>query len=57
MSAAFPYGRFLTGNVGELRESLKKLAALDGDYPVFPGHEEDTTLNEERQKNPFLRDA
>lgn len=48
---------FPTGNVGALRESLKKLAALDGDYPVFPGHEEDTTLNEERQKNPFLRDA
>ena len=48
---------FPTGNVGELRESLKKLSALGGDYPVFPGHEEDTTLDEERRKNPFLKDA
>ena len=43
-----------TGDGGLLMESLKKLAALEGDYPVYAGHDEDTTLEEERRSNPFL---
>ena len=45
---------FETGNVGDLRLSLKKLRDLEGDYPVYPGHGEETTLEEERKTNPFL---
>ena len=43
------------GNYETLMNSLKKLMALDGDYKVFPGHGEATTLNYEKNKNPFLR--
>ena len=46
-----------TGNLRTLRQSLKKLAALTVDYPVYPGHEESTTLFAEKKRNPFLRDA
>ena len=35
--------------------SLARLAALDGDYDVYPGHMETSTLAEERQGNPYLR--
>lgn len=44
-----------TGNLKTLRQSLKKLAALTVDYPVYPGHEESTTLFTEKKRNPFLR--
>lgn len=46
---------FPTGNDEEMRVSLKKLALLEGDYPVYPGHNEETTLQREREINPFLR--
>ena len=46
---------FPTGDMGELRKSLKKLAALD-DMPVYAGHGEDTTVQTERKNNPFLQD-
>ena len=48
---------FPTGSIAQLRVSLKKLAALEGDYPVYAGHNEPTTLDTERKTNPFLRDA
>ena len=44
-----------TGNCTELIASIKKLFALDGDFKVYTGHGEDTTLNYERQYNPFVR--
>ena len=47
---------FPTGNIGEMRASLKKLSALDGDYPVYAGHNEPTTLDNERKINPFMQD-
>ena len=43
-----------TGNISSLRLSLEKLKNLQGDYPVYPGHGEETTLEEERKTNPFL---
>ena len=46
---------FPTGNMGELRESLRKLVALE-DMPVYAGHGEDTCLENERKYNPFLQD-
>ena len=46
---------FPTGNIGVLRESLRFLASLD-DMPVYAGHGEDTTIENERKNNPFLQD-
>lgn len=43
-----------TGSGGELAKSLKKLATLEGDHKIYPGHGEDTSLNYERRYNPFL---
>lgn len=34
--------------------SLKRLASLQGDFTVYPGHNEATTLEFERQNNPFV---
>ncbi len=48
---------FPTGSLRALRDSLKRLARLEGDYPVYAGHNEPTTLDAERKMNPFLRDA
>ena len=48
---------FPTGNITALRASLKRLASLDGDIPVYAGHNEPTTLDNERKTNPFMRDA
>lgn len=48
---------FPTGNDGEMRLSLQKLAALEGDYPVYPGHNDETTLQRERETNPFMCDV
>lgn len=48
---------FPTGSLRELRASLRRLAQLEGDYPVYAGHNEPTTLDAERKTNPFLRDA
>ena len=47
---------FPTGNISVLRSSLKKLVSLNGDYPIYAGHEEETTLDRERKTNPFLMD-
>ncbi len=40
----------------ELFASIKEtLFALEGDYKVYPGHMDSTTLEVERNKNPFVR--
>lgn len=46
---------FYTGNGNRLQSSIKKLYALDGDYKVYTGHGEDTSLEHERRFNPFVR--
>ena len=43
------------GNGAEIFKSLRRLAALPGDYRVLPGHGMASTLEEERKNNPFLR--
>ena len=48
---------FPTGNVPQMRASLKRLSALDGDMPLYAGHNEPTTLETERKTNPFMLDA
>ena len=46
---------FEGGSYSEILDSLRKLAALDGDYRVFPGHGPATTLEHERESNPFMK--
>lgn len=45
---------FPTGSESQMMASLRMLAGLPGDYRVYPGHEEETTLEHERKTNPFL---
>ena len=47
---------FPTGDMSALRTSLRRLSALQGDMPVYAGHNEETTLQTERKYNPFLVD-
>ena len=47
---------FPTGNIGQLRQSLRKVSALQGDMPIYAGHNEETTLAQERKTNPFMQD-
>ena len=37
----------------QLKQSLKKLFSLEGDYKVYPGHGCSTTLDYERKYNPY----
>ncbi len=43
------------GDHEELLRSLARLSALSGDYRVYPGHGEGTTLDEERRYNEYMR--
>ena len=43
------------GNGAELFKSLRRLAALPGDYRVLPGHGMESTLDEERENNPYIQ--
>ena len=45
------------GNWDDMERSLKRLYELEGDYTVLPGHEGLSTLDRERQVNPFMRQA
>lgn len=45
---------FPGGDGTALLRSLKRLAALPGDYRVYPGHDESTTLEAERRHNPYM---
>lgn len=36
-------------------ESLRKINAVKGDYIVYPGHGEDSTLDYEKKYNPYLK--
>ena len=44
---------FPTGDFEALVRSVQKLFALKGDYTVYPGHDEFTTLSHERAFNPL----
>ena len=44
-----------TGDYKTLIESVKKLFALSGNLKVYAGHGEDTSLDFERNNNPFIR--
>ena len=46
---------FPTGSIAQIRASLKKISMLD-DMPIYAGHNEPTTLYNERKTNPFMQD-
>ena len=47
---------FPTGDMSLMRDSLRKLCAMDGDLAVYPGHNDETTIDRERRTNPFILD-
>ena len=46
---------FPGGSSVVLARSLKKLNDLEGDYILYPGHGNSTTLENERKYNPYMR--
>lgn len=42
------------GNSAHIRQSLARLAALEGSMKVYPGHGEPTTIEFERENNPYM---
>jgi hydroxyacylglutathione hydrolase len=43
------------GNYLDMLSSLGRLAALEGEYHVYPGHEGQTELSAERAGNPYMQ--
>jgi glyoxylase-like metal-dependent hydrolase (beta-lactamase superfamily II) len=39
----------------QMKQSLARLKALEGNYLVLPGHGQDSTLDEERKYNPYMQ--
>lgn len=46
---------FPGGSMLQLTASLKKLAALEGNYKVYPGHEDVTDLENEKKHNLYMK--
>lgn len=46
---------FAEGDEVKMYESLRRIAAIQGDYRVYPGHEDVTTLAAEKKYNPYLK--
>ena len=44
-----------TGNTAMIMQSVRRLAALPGDWRVYPGHGPETTMKRERLINPYLQ--
>ena len=42
------------GSEAEMTASLRRIAALEGDYQLLPGHGPQTTLSTEKITNPYL---
>ena len=45
------------GDMDVLLKSLRRLSALEGDFEVYPGHADSTTLSRERSFNYYMRHA
>jgi hydroxyacylglutathione hydrolase len=43
------------GSPEEMEGSLRMLYNLKGDYKVYPGHDDPTTLQDERENNPYMQ--
>ena len=46
---------FPSGSHEQMMSSIQKLKALDGDYKVYTGHNNLTTLDFERKNNPYMK--
>ena len=46
---------FPSGSPEQMMSSLQKLKAFDGDYKVYTGHNNLTTLDFERKNNPYMK--
>lgn len=46
----------LGGNVSDMKKSLQKIARLEQNYELYPGHFYSSTLAIEKKQNPYLRD-
>lgn len=53
------YGRtdLYGGSTRDMKNSLKKIGAIEGDYEIYPAHGPHTTLKTEKYANPYLRKA
>ena len=53
------YGRtdLYGGSTRDMKASLKKIGAIEGDYEIYPAHGPHTTLKTEKYANPYLRKA
>ena len=45
---------FPTGDFKSIMNSIESLVRLDGDYDLYPGHMDTTTLQYEREHNPYI---
>ena len=45
------------GDMEEMLRSLRRLCSLEGDYEVYPGHMDPSTLERERMFNYYCREA
>ena len=43
------------GSWPAIQKSLARLASMEADFTVFPGHGESTTLAQEKKYNPYMR--
>ena len=43
------------GDPARMLQSLRRLASLEADYRVYPGHGPSTTLSQEKRHNPYMR--
>lgn len=48
---------FPGGDTAKILASMRRLGELEGNLQVLPGHMESSTLDRERQVNPYLRQA
>ncbi len=46
---------FPGGSFDEIKQSLNKLARIKGNYKLYPGHDRVSTLDFERENNPYIR--
>lgn len=46
---------FPGGSFDEIKQSLNELARLKGNYKLYPGHDRVSTLDFERENNPYIR--
>ena len=43
------------GSWAQIQQSLKRLAGLEKNYTVYPGHGPATTLDQEKKNNPYMQ--